>query len=824
MKTPFEMSRRGDSRVLLPTRLLLVLAGMTVGLVLAGCASVDPSHAKAQDQAPPDLQFVSDPTTRIQQSRPDLFRPISLNNLEPGGSAIADAPIPSLPAAQPIPPSAITQTGYQPPFERPQMESLPPPRPGNFERLPSKPLDGRGQDSAAQGTTAASPLVASLGMLACSPQLGFPGSLPWAAIFTSSRTKAYVSRPGENEPMTLHMDDVDVRKALEILSREGSLNILVSPGVNGRVTANLKGLSPDEALDAIAKLCGLMLRRDRGIIYVYTAQEMAPPPSRESKEPKFVTRVYHLNYIKSADVEKMVKPLLGPLGKIAASPNSEVGIPGGGLASSAGGTPGGSGGSSGGQPGGGTPGGSSGGGSSGGSGASGGGSGSTGGNSLAGGETVIIRDLEPVMEEVDKVIAQLDVQPAQVLIEAVILSVTLTRDNEFGVNFGVVDAARTILGVVGNGAIINASVGFDPASVLTAGGQVQGNFAAPEHGLKFGFVDKDVTGFLRAVQTIGKVDVLATPRLLVLNKQKAQLQLGNVLGYSTFSQSSISTVQQIQFLPVGTLLRVRPFISTDGMVRMEIHPERSSGQLDQNGIPQTNTTELTTNVMVPDGATIVIGGLMDNEEDKNQQGTPILSDIPLLGVLFRQRQQTNTKKELVVLLTPHIWVPSAAHASTGHALPASASNSVSVGSSHDGRGFADLAISIHQLTPVQVGEQGIYDVQITNRGNVAARDVAVSAEFDSGLNPVAAEGPTRTVIERQKISFEPLLSFEPEAQTMYRIQAHALLSGTHLLRVKLTSPSLSKEVEVEESLEVLPKAAPEVEASLEAPLKRSAPQ
>ena len=183
-------------------------------------------------------------------------------------------------------------------------------------------------------------------------------------------------------------------------------------------------------------------------------------------------------------------------------------------------------------------------------------------------------------------------------------------------------------------------------------------FAADEHGLKFGFVDKDVTGFIRALSTIGKLEVLATPRLLVLNKQRAELVLGQRLGYATLSQSLVSTVQQVQFLDVGTQLRVRPFISSDGMIRMEIHPERSSGQV-VNNIPQTTTAEVTTNIMVPDGATVVIGGLMDNEDHKNQAGVPFLCDLPWIGVLFRQRQHTITKKELVVLLTPHIWNPTA---------------------------------------------------------------------------------------------------------------------------------------------------------------------
>ena len=92
------------------------------------------------------------------------------------------------------------------------------------------------------------------------------------------------------------------------------------------------------------------------------------------------------------------------------------------------------------------------------------------------------------------------------------------------------------------------------------------------------------------------------------------------------------------------------------MIRMEIHPERSSGSV-TNNIPNQQTAELTTNVMVPDGATLVIGGLMEDEDDFQLQGLPGLSRIPALGYLFGFRQKTEGRRELVVLLTPHIWSP-----------------------------------------------------------------------------------------------------------------------------------------------------------------------
>lgn len=89
---------------------------------------------------------------------------------------------------------------------------------------------------------------------------------------------------------------------------------------------------------------------------------------------------------------------------------------------------------------------------------------------------------------------------------------------------------------------------------------------------------------------------------------------------------------------------------------MEVNPERSSGQI-VNNVPQTDVAQVTTNVMVPDGATLVIGGLMETVDDRRQGGQHLLSDLPLVGALFRERQQFSTKTELIVLLTPRIWDP-----------------------------------------------------------------------------------------------------------------------------------------------------------------------
>jgi hypothetical protein len=103
----------------------------------------------------------------------------------------------------------------------------------------------------------------------------------------------------------------------------------------------------------------------------------------------------------------------------------------------------------------------------------------------------------------------------------------------------------------------------------------------------------------------------------------------------------------------GTTLSFRPYVGSDGYIRMEIHPEDSTGGV-VNGLPHKVTTEISSNVMVKDGHTIVIGGLFREQSQTSRGQIPGLGSIPYLGVLFRQQQDTTTREEIIVLLTPHI--------------------------------------------------------------------------------------------------------------------------------------------------------------------------
>jgi type IV pilus assembly protein PilQ len=106
-------------------------------------------------------------------------------------------------------------------------------------------------------------------------------------------------------------------------------------------------------------------------------------------------------------------------------------------------------------------------------------------------------------------------------------------------------------------------------------------------------------------------------------------------------------------LNTGTILSFRPYVGDDGYIRMEIHPEVSSGTV-TNNLPDKNTTQVTSNVMIKDGNTIVIGGLFNESSQISRSQVPILGDIPLVGMLFRSKADTTTRQEIIILLTPHI--------------------------------------------------------------------------------------------------------------------------------------------------------------------------
>jgi general secretion pathway protein D len=558
---------------------------------------------------------------------------------EPTGAQNADGKTDAVPSAEPLPrlPSQSSSSSARP-------------QPGGAQRQPRPSQRGPSSDVPAAGTQKASPRAADANR---QQEIEFD---PQGMIST-------------------HINELDVRRLLELLSRESGLNILVSPKVKGTITANFEKIAPDELLKSVLKLANLIEKVEGNVHFIYAKEELRDQAETKMKE-KIVTKVYRLNYVRADEMMVMISPFLSQdVGRkrFSTTANYMFGVSEASTLSSGGL--------------GGAGGGAGGGGMGGGGGAAMGGAGTiqrgtqppTGGSSLSGQDVLVIQDYESNLKIIDQIIQKIDVPPVQVLIEAVIMRVELDKETQLGVNFAVVDKLGQQLGTIGSGYSINNNVGFNPAQVLTSAGAIAAGaasggvagaagatataldpngFASDTNGIKYGFISQNVTGFVRAIELLGSTKVLASPRILVLNKQRAEIQLGSRLGFKSITtQNYIGTTQGIQFLNTGTLLRLRPFVSDDGMIRMEIHPERSTGSVDATtGLPSAQTAELTTNVMVPNGTTLVIGGLMEDEDDYTTQGLPGLSRLPVLGALFGYKDKLNQRRELVVLLTPHIWI------------------------------------------------------------------------------------------------------------------------------------------------------------------------
>src|SRR5205814_7865144 len=130
--------------------------------------------------------------------------------------------------------------------------------------------------------------------------------------------------------------------------------------------------------------------------------------------------------------------------------------------------------------------------------------------------------------------------------------------------------------------------------------------------------------------------------------------IGRKDGYLTSTVTETAKVETVEFLDTGTRLIFRPYIGDDGYVRMEIHPEDSSGGLTSSNLPFKVTTEVTSNVMVKDGHTIVIGGLFRESSDTARGQVPFLGNLPGAGWLFRNQRDRTTREEIIILLTPHV--------------------------------------------------------------------------------------------------------------------------------------------------------------------------
>jgi len=438
-----------------------------------------------------------------------------------------------------------------------------------------------------------------------------------AAEIRTSSSQASVL-PSGTIPVFNCEEDFGVRKALALLGSICQRNIVPTPNVDGVLAfRQLTNVTFDEAMDAI--LGNNFKYEQRGsLIRVYTKEEY----KKIKEDPERMTyKVFTLYYITAAEAMKLITPVLSGAGSIQGSSPAETVVPTGESITA----------------------------------------GTAGGDTMALNDTIVIEDYPENIVEAEKLLKQLDIRPKQVLVEATILSATLTEGMEMGVNLNLLG------GVSLNGTTEKAADAYNSAvseqtvleqiatGVAGTALETSGFATVGGGGLRVGVRSGDITAFITALEAVTDTTILANPKILAVNKQLGQVYIGTKIGYaSQTTQTQTSTTQQVKFLDTGTKLSFRPYIGDDGYIRMDIQPKDSSGTLKANNIPDEFSTELATNIMVKDGQTIVIGGLFRDVVVTSRSQIPLLGDLPLVGGLFRGTTDSTQRQEVIVLLTPHI--------------------------------------------------------------------------------------------------------------------------------------------------------------------------
>ena len=415
----------------------------------------------------------------------------------------------------------------------------------------------------------------------------------------------------------LVVNETEVSQVLEMLAIQSQKNIIASNSVTGVVSANLYDVTFNEALDAILRVNGFAYIEEGNFVYVYTIEEL---DIIEKARRKTESRIYELQYLSATDANEFITPLLSEDGEAAYRGDVEPGF----------------------EP----------------------TTSNAGGDSYAWSSKLVVNDYPENLENISLLLKELDTAPAQVVVEATVVQTNVQEDNEFGIDFTALSNIR-IQNVVNplNAAqdlITGLLTPAPPANSNTSGvSSGVGNTAAPvfSGGLKAAIIQDHVGAFLKVLDQVADTTVLARPRITCLNRQSAQVMVGIKVGYLSTSVTETTTSTSVLFIDTGIQLNFRPFISSDGMIRLELRPSVSSVTFRTEGanqVPNETTQELTTNIRCRDGETIILGGLFRESSTITRNQVPFLGDIPIIGAAFRGQVDAVIKEEIIFLLTPTI--------------------------------------------------------------------------------------------------------------------------------------------------------------------------
>lgn len=413
--------------------------------------------------------------------------------------------------------------------------------------------------------------------------------------------------------VTLAAQGIEITKLLELLSIKSKLNIVASEKVKALVSVSLYDVPVDQALDALLTVNGFVWERQGPFIMVYARAEKEAMDKAKLKRD---AHVFTLQFLSPDDALALVKPLLSEggtavsLGKVKEGFEPTI-------------TDGGS-------------------------------------DTYAFATRVLVNDYPEVIEKAGRILKEADVQPQQVRVEATILVADVTEDDAFGLD---ITAVGNIDFATVTGGPMNAFNDIKDGSLKTGNARANAASLYPEGTvdptLKLGVISNDVAIFLQMLDQVKNTTVLARPSVTVLNRQKAQVNIGQKLGYLSTTQTQTSTTQEVQYIDTGIKLTFRAFISPDGMVRMELAPsitaatyENVKSQGTDSQIPNQSNQDLRTNVRVKSGQTIVLGGLFREVSSTTNRQIPLFGDL-VPGALSGQKDAT-LRQEVIFLVTPTI--------------------------------------------------------------------------------------------------------------------------------------------------------------------------
>jgi len=439
------------------------------------------------------------------------------------------------------------------------------------------------------------------------------------------RSTAEEKKEYSGERLTLNFQDIDVRSVLQLLADTSGQNIVVSDSVAGNLTLRLQNVPWDQALDIVLRTKGLDKRRQDNVIIIGPTEELANREKaelsarREVQELSPVRSEYlQVNYAKVSDLAKLIKSgsgkdtMLSPRGTLSIDERTN---------------------------------------------------------------TLLVQDTAEKLADIRRLVQTLDVPVRQVLIEARIVIVNDTFERDLGARFGITSAQQNgsngLLAVTGNG--VGADTMTSSASNNLAKGspvfpvtepilnnryQVNLPIANPAgtigisllHGANL--LDLE----LSAAQNEGRGEVISSPRVITANQKAATIMQGVEIPYQESASSGATTTQ---FKKAVLSLKVTPLITPDNRVILDLDVNDDSvGQLVQSAtggsVPSIDTREILTQVLVNDGQTVVLGGILETTKTTSTNKVPYLGDIPVLGHLFKTTTDVNNKKELLIFITPKI--------------------------------------------------------------------------------------------------------------------------------------------------------------------------